>query len=461
MALLAGAAASAVVGEVARRSGGSSSSRTLLFRLLTNTSTSPTAARPNQRLKPFMSSRFLRQLQMLLPKQRCFASAALCSQTNLAAAAVPGCGLQQTTRRASSVLASAPTDIAPTAHAAAEKSSSPSSGSSSSGSNPFLDNLGTIFLSAVGLVIAWLVRSYYNTKLRNALRDAVENNAVLDPIELDELRFANSNGLSVVQYNTVVERAISELQQLQHQSSPSPLSEELSYPDFVQLVRSILVQSNTEGSPDHHTLQLGHLLDRVALDVITRKTQQQLQQQERQQQQNNNSCEWEGEEKDGTMPLQFWLVLLSLAVYGSPTDRIQILHELLQRANNINANDGDGGGSDHNTTTTTTASATPGMTVSDLVGYLQQTCQLVPDAQIVATSRQYPLQEYVLAEPWQLVERADVPTNHLLLVVNADDSSSNDNNNKTLCPTIDEFAAILRSKSVCAWGECYHKKKFG
>ena len=103
------------------------------------------------------------------------------------------------------------------------------------------------------------------------------------------------------------------------------------------------------------------------------------------------------------------------------------------------------------TTTTTTAAVTIDQVV-ELVGYLQDTCQLVPDAQVVATTRKYPLQEYQVGTPEQLVDR------HRWVKKKNDDGKKEEEQQ----PNIDcsALAAILRSKSVCAWGECYHKKKF-
>lgn len=59
-------------------------------------------------------------------------------------------------------------------------------------SNIFLDNLGKIFLAVIGFIIGWLVRGSYGTSNRNKLRDSLEDLAALDPLEVDDLRVANS-----------------------------------------------------------------------------------------------------------------------------------------------------------------------------------------------------------------------------------------------------------------------------
>ena len=59
-------------------------------------------------------------------------------------------------------------------------------------SNLFLDNIGKIFLSAIGGVILMMLRSSRGTHNRTELRDHIETMAVLDPMEIEDLRLANS-----------------------------------------------------------------------------------------------------------------------------------------------------------------------------------------------------------------------------------------------------------------------------
>mmetsp|Transcript_9740 Transcript_9740/g.22193 ORF Transcript_9740/g.22193 Transcript_9740/m.22193 type:complete len:165 (+) Transcript_9740:257-751(+) len=76
--------------------------------------------------------------------------------------------------------------------------------------------------------------------------------------------------------------------------------------------------------------------------------------------------------------------------------------------------------------------------VRDVVGHLQETCQLPPDTQIVPTDRKIPAQEWRRATPDDMVPGTGGGGVDLV-----------------------EFAAILRTKSVCAWGECYTRLKPG
>jgi hypothetical protein len=242
-------------------------------------------------------------------------------------------------------------------------------------SNVFLDNLGVIFLSSIGLLIAYLVRSYMNTNTRNAIRDEIETQAALDPLEIDDLRFANAQLTPDVFRKLITEVA----------------DEEMTYPAFVNAVRRVM--SNMKGPA--FTVELGHLIDRVIVTALQKHDRTTL----------------------DLMPVEFWWVALSLALNSSTPERIQILYQVLkERRDRVTLQD-----------------------VTRFVDYLQDTCQLVPDSQILPTPLQkYPLQQYECAAANELVDwKGD-----------KDDEID-----------IDAFAAILKSKSVCAWGLCYYRNK--
>jgi hypothetical protein len=251
--------------------------------------------------------------------------------------------------------------------------------------NIFLDNLGTIFLSVIGLIVASLVRSFYGSTRKNVLRDKLEEEAALDPIEVDDLRFANSQ-MTVSVFRSLV-------QSLREQFP----SGQASYPEFVTHIREQLQSKHSIP-----TVELGHLLDRVALQVSTERQTR----------------------SDEPQSLTLWLVLLSLALNAAMPDRIRVLYEILENETNDSME-------------------TPMVTllkVRDLVSHLQATSQLVVETQIIPTEGQaYPIQHYHRGTPDELVHW---------------DGSIEDKID------IDALAGILRSKAVCAWGECYSKKKF-
>lgn len=245
-------------------------------------------------------------------------------------------------------------------------------------SDILLDNLGKIFLLAIAGVIATIIRSSRSTTNRNEIRDMVEKISALDPVEIDELRLANSE-LTPMVFTTIVNDLLERYPQ-----------NVCSYHDFTHTTRRTMAR--LKGGA--FTVQLGHLLDRVAVEVM----------------------EKQGKGADDPLPLVLWLTTLSLALNSSVEERIEVLYNVLQTSN----------------------SPVVVSQVQDLVGYLQDTCQLPPDTQIVPTETQYPAQQWQRGTPDQLVPW---------------DGSKNDPLD------LESFSSILRSKSVCAWGECYHKKK--
>jgi len=244
--------------------------------------------------------------------------------------------------------------------------------------NAFVDNIGTIFLSSIALIIAWLVRSYYGTANKNAVRDCIEEMTSLDPCEIDELRRANSE-LKIDVFREII--------QIVREEFPGG---SCTYEEFILVVRKQMIQKKGE----QFTIEFGHLIDRVALGALQRR------------------------EKEGNdvMPISFWLTALTLALNSSVPERIQVLYEIMQLTNEKVTVD----------------------VVREHVGDLQDTCQLVPDSQVVETDRKYPFQQYKQGKGKDLVDWDGQSTDVL---------------------DVDAYAAILRTKSVCAWGECYHKKK--
>lgn len=270
--------------------------------------------------------------------------------------------------------------------------------------NLFLDYAGTIFLGTIGLIVGWLVRSYLNTQRRNMVRDSIEEFSVVDPIELDDLRTANDEVLTIESFTHVVNVLLQDE------------IREISYPEFVTAVRSILMKRHDNNAA--YTIQLGHLMDRVALSVLVQHRKK----------------------VDDVMPMSFWLTVLSLALSSSVTERIRALYNILQAQSNRDQ------GEEHQFGTDTTPVAKK--MVIELVGFLQETCQLVPDAQVVQSMKKYPLQEYMVGTPDMLVDRFGLTNN--------EESVSTTN-----VTTIDfeTMSAILQSQSVCAWGSCYSRKK--
>ena len=242
--------------------------------------------------------------------------------------------------------------------------------------NLFLDYLGSIFLGTIGIIIASLVRSWYGSNNKNQLRDSIEAESPLDPLEMADLRTANA-GLTPEIYRHVLADLRDEF----------AMDTEPTYDQVVEATRRSLSRLVAK-DPSLRlvpTLELGHLIDRVVLS------------------------------NDRPRPLLYWSVVLLLAVNAPVPDRIQLLYDSMPPERTI-------------------------AHVTQVVEYLQETCQLVPEAQLLAVpERKYPIQQYKRGTAKELIQWEGTPNDPV---------------------DVDALAAILRSRSVCAWGECYHKKKF-
>jgi hypothetical protein len=280
-----------------------------------------------------------------------------------------------------------------------------------SGGNILLDYLGTIFLAGLGLIVVALVRSYKGGNNRNRTREIIEQVSALDPLEIEDLRLANSD-LTLDVFRRIQSELMASDAAPFGSENGSDAEPKLLYSDFVRRVRTAL---RTLKGDEAFTVELGHYLDRVVLDVLGRRGQVSTR---------------------DPQPVAFWMTVLSLALNAPVPERILALYEIAsgqqQQYQQQLAADHEGDGSDGDRSVTVEGTR-------KLVGYLQDTCQLTPDTQVVEDpDRKYPIQQYV---------RGDVGK---LFVWDGPDTDELD---------IDAFSDILRSRAVCVWGECYHRRK--
>ncbi len=247
-------------------------------------------------------------------------------------------------------------------------------------SNILLDNLGTVFLLSIAGVVVALVRSSFGSSNKNKIRDQIETDAELDPLEIDDLRVANCE-LTPDIFRTIMSKLVEDFPQ-----------GTAKYEEFVFSTRKTM--ASLKG--DAFTIEMGHLLDR-AVDAALKK---------------------KGKTRSDEISIVFFLTALSLAmdIETSVSERIRILYNALEL----------------NDPTVTQKD------VIEIVGYLQDTFQLAPDTQVIMAETKFPVQQYKVASPNEMVAWDGPPNDPI---------------------DVQAFADILRSKSVCAWGECYFKKK--
>jgi hypothetical protein len=299
----------------------------------------------------------------------------------------------------------------------------------------FLDNLGTLFLSAIGLLILALVRSSKGTTNKNNLRSLIETCAALDPFEIDDLRTAND------EFTVQVFRDI--CGQLLGKKYGWRLEDEIDYKLFV----SAVMQEMKGMKGEQFTIQLGHLMDRVIVSIVEEQ-QQGREQQGREQVQEDLYTE-KNDDPDTSvtssqgLELRLLLVVLSLALNSTVRERVEVLYDILGTHGSFYDDDDDG-----NDAVVDEHSNVQEKDVIKMVGYLQKTCQLPPDAQIVESKTKFPVQEYLVGSPRELVILGKESKKEELMSSNTDRGWS-----------CDDVHHLLRSRNVCAWGECYVKTK--
>lgn len=347
----------------------------------------------------------------------------------------------------------------------------------------FLDNLGTLFLSFIAIVIASLVRSSMGTSEKTKLRSDIEEFAsALDPFEINDLRNANR----------WLDRHFMEylIQMFSDRSNATNMLNiadgRLSYTDFIGHVSralkeysehshptSLKMSSQTKSTPIPNSIQMGHLIDRVILSILNKR--------ESITRTEGNTIKAQGDspplsqphhDHDGRLPIQLLLVTLSLAMNGSIRDRVEILHQIMllgiQGSDHVtgmstNTTESSSKSSHHSSTTSLVKEGD----IIQMIDYLQQTSQLVPDAQIVEAEVKYPYQKYKIASPVELVHYGKLAKKEELnpevwdeaSMREKNDSHGHDQHEGQSLWTCDDFHHLLRSRNVCAWGECYVKKR--
>lgn len=292
-------------------------------------------------------------------------------------------------------------------------------------SNIFLDNLGKIFLSSLGIVLLMLFRSTKSSNSRIALRDEMENEALLDPLEIDDLRRANTD-FTIDVWNTIVER-------IKNEFIARGVSS-VTYSQFLSLVMGVMKEMKGEG----FTIQMGHLIDRVVIAELERR---------RRDDKNNSLDEVISvNQESDELPLSFLLASLSLALNSTVADRIRVLYECMLLL------DTDGGGEEPSTSSSSNnKNLVSEVQVESMIQNLQSTCQLVADAQIVETNSKVPYQTFRVGTGKELIRRAREG-------YGGKKGQPGVTREVDGPITMEDFHAILKSRTVCAWGECYIKK---
>ena len=253
----------------------------------------------------------------------------------------------------------------------------------------------------------------------------MENEALLDPLEIDDLRRANTD-FTIDVWNTIVER-------IKNEFIARGVSS-VTYSQFLSLVMSVMKEMKGEG----FTIQMGHLIDRVVIAELERR---------RRDDKNNSLDEVISvNQESDELPLSFLLASLSLALNSTVSDRVRVLYECMLLL------DTDGCGEEPSTSSSSNnKNLVSEVQVESMIQNLQSTCQLVADAQIVETNSKVPYQTFRVGTGKELIRRAREG-------YGGKKGQPGVTREVDGPITMEDFHAILKSRTVCAWGECYIKK---
>lgn len=282
-------------------------------------------------------------------------------------------------------------------------------------SDYFLDHLGKIFFAAIGAVIATLVRSSLGNNNQTAERELLEVTSALDPLEIDDLRTANGPDFNLQVYQTI----------LKDLELTLAGKEEILYEEFVAAVLATMRRIKGE----KFTVQFGHLVDRVVIDLLQRQFDGAI---NKQQSTKTTGFGSTLSAPNETLPVPLLLAALSLALYGNVQDRVDALFDVMQHFPQSQAT------TDSFQMPEKKKDVVKEADVVSMVSHLRDTCQLPPGAQILKTDVKYPIQQYRRGAGEELYTRA-----------RQDLFGTKEEY------TREEFNQILHSAFVCAWGECY------
>jgi len=268
--------------------------------------------------------------------------------------------------------------------------------------NVFLDNLGKIFGLSIGALIIFVVRSSQRTSNQTAVKDKAEEESCLDPVEIEEMRAVNVDLTEPVFASLVT-----------HVHEKVGAGNGCTYPKFMALVKAQFAKVTDDGT---NTVQLGHYLDRVVLNQP-------------------------GYDDDKEYPLSFLFTVLSLALFSPVEARLNLLYKVLQLSSSAGSSPGS----------SSAPSPLPAPIVYDFITVLRDTCQLPPESHPVEDGSPYPVQKYktgtgeeILNSKLRDEKDADKAAQSRTLYGGVGDDV-----------TEEMFKRIMRSKAVCAWGECY------
>ena len=339
----------------------------------------------------------------------------------------------------------------------------------------FLDHLGTVFLSCIAAILIALFRSSRGSSNKLAIRDALEEASALDPFEIQDLRDANHP----IMTSEFLGKVLEELRRQEHEMAGLGDGRiRMGYTEFVS--RAMRIMREIRGD-EGCTIQLGHMIDRVMLAMVSaQKSGSTIETKKLKIATNEGNSGVIDDDVDDDIDI--YLIILSLVMSGPVRDRVGYLFEVMRTMPKSRRDERDGDDSNHDTNDNnegkgnndneTEQKRVDEECIVAMIGHLQRSYQLVADTQVRASDDEwFPFQQYRVGNSHELVAGGKEERKNFLSDGALQVSSDGDDSGKTGEDgqrrregqergwTCDDFHHLLRSKSVCAWGECYIKKK--
>jgi len=191
------------------------------------------------------------------------------------------------------------------------------------GTDFLLNHGGKVALVAFSVSAALIYTYYLSIQNRNKVEEDVEKNLIIEPYELQQLRYANN--ISKETYLDIIEY-------IKQQYQVSSLSSvQMTYRDFIQTIQTTQSNNNTTTSPltspsplQSHPLTNGHLLDRMIYQhMITPSDNNVIM--------NGHEVEEDGKDwYDIPVPVDYLLILFSMTMEMDVVHRLEAYHSLLQ-----------------------------------------------------------------------------------------------------------------------------------
>jgi hypothetical protein len=292
--------------------------------------------------------------------------------------------------------------------------------------NLLLDNMGKIFFGIVASIVAVLIRSSKSNSNKKKIETSIEETSCLDPVEIEDARLANQD-LTPQIYEGVISSIYDHFPK-----------HEATYSEFIGAVVGGMKKGKFQNVVGF-TVQMGHLFDRVIFKILESG---------RYAVDTNGdtvpvAVVVEGEtatkkkiDEDQKLPILLLCVALSMGLYSTVDERIDSLYKVLQKAEGLSFEDEN----------------VSEAAVGELVEHLRQTCQLSSDQQVIEDGPKYPIQEWKIGAGPELVTRSRMLRDGVNYVEGTVNEITGDQGSVV---SREQFAMIIKSRAVGAWGECF------